>query len=275
VNGIYVVQTPQVMAVLYEGAPYSTYRLIFTDGRPHPDPKKLDPSFWGHSIGRWDGDTLVVDVVGLTEDSWVGGGGAVGRNMYTSVHSDQLHVVERWKREADVLTSEVTVEDPVAFTKPWVIAPRRVRHAGPDDVMYEATCTPTAEHLVAPRADDPDFKTRCGYRCEDDTPSPQLAETPTSNVSGTWAVTTRFQNRQTTEQWKLQQKGNAVTGTARGDRELPVVGSIEGNFLRVSIKDGDKEYKIRATSDANGLDGSITIGVGEQYLWQAKRAKAE
>src|SRR5262245_32636193 len=72
INGIYVVQTPQLVALLYEGAPYSTYRLIFTDGRQHPDGDKLEPSFWGHSTGKWDGDTLVVDVAGLTEDSWVG-----------------------------------------------------------------------------------------------------------------------------------------------------------------------------------------------------------
>lgn len=183
-------------------------------------------------------------------------------------------MIERWKREGEVLTYEATVEDPVAFTKPWVITPRRVRHAGPGEEMYENICTPTAEHLVAPRADDPDFKTRCGYRCEDDIPNPELAEAPTTNVSGAWAVTTRFENKQATEHWTLQQKGNAITGTARGDRrELPVSGSIEGTFVRVTVKDGAKEYKIRATVDGGAMDGSITVGVGEQFLWQAGRAK--
>jgi hypothetical protein len=102
VNGIYIVQTPQVAAILYEAAPYSTFRLIYTDGRPHP--KDLEPNWWGHSIGHWEGDTLVVDVVGITDETWLGGGGAVGRTMYTSVHSDKLHVTERWTRTGDVLT---------------------------------------------------------------------------------------------------------------------------------------------------------------------------
>jgi hypothetical protein len=168
VNGIHIVQTPLVVAILYEAAPYSTFRLIYTDGRTHP--KDLDTSFWGHSIGHWEGDTLVVDVVDLSDETWLGGGGAVGRAMYTSVHSDKEHVVERWTRNGDVLTYEATVEDPVALAKPWVITPRRVRHAGSDEELVDSICTANfKEHLVAPHPDDPDIKKRCGYRCEDDT----------------------------------------------------------------------------------------------------------
>jgi hypothetical protein len=169
VNGIHIVQTPQVVTILYEAAPYSTFRLIYTDGRSHP--KDLETSFWGHSIGHWDGDTLVVDVIGLDDETWLGGGGAVGRAMYTSVHSDKEHVVERWTRNGDVMTYEATVEDPVALAKPWVITPRRVRHAGADEELVESICTANfKEHLVPPHPDDPDIKKRCGYRCEDDTP---------------------------------------------------------------------------------------------------------
>src|SRR5207237_306097 len=83
-------------------------------------------------IGHWEGDTLVVDVVGLTDETWLGGGGATGRAMYTSIHSDQEHVIERWSRVGDVLSYEATVEDPVALEKPWVVTPRRVKHAGAD-----------------------------------------------------------------------------------------------------------------------------------------------
>src|SRR5262245_59164090 len=152
INGVQIVQTPQVVAILYEGAPYSTYRLIYTDGRQHPD--DIEPSCWGHSIGHWDGDTLVVDTVGLTEESWVGGGGAVGRNRYTSIHSDKLHVTERFSREGDVLTNETTVEDPVAFTKPWVLAPRRVRLAAAGEEPFENICNQNKDHFVAPSAND-------------------------------------------------------------------------------------------------------------------------
>jgi hypothetical protein len=169
VNGTHIVQTPQVITILYESAPYSTFRLIYTDGRPHP--KELETSFWGHSVGHWEGDTLIVDVVGLGDETWLGGGGAVGRARYTSVHSDQEHVIERWTRNGDVLTYEATVDDPVALAKPWVITPRRVRHAGADEELVESICTANfKEHFVPPHPDDPDIKRRCGYRCEDDTP---------------------------------------------------------------------------------------------------------
>ena len=164
-NGIQIMQTPGVIAVLYEAAPYSTFRLIYTDGRPHP--KDLDTTFWGHSIGHWEGDTLVVDTVGFNDETWVGGGGAVGRTMYTSIHSDQMHVVEKWTRSGDVLTYEATVDDPVAFTRPWVITPRRVRHAGPGEELIETICTADfKQHFVVPSANDPDIRERCGYRCE-------------------------------------------------------------------------------------------------------------
>jgi hypothetical protein len=169
VNGIHMVQTPQVIAILYEAAPYSTFRLIYTDGREHP--KDLESSFWGHSIGHWEGDTLVADVVGLSDETWLGGGGAVGRSMYTSVHSEKEHVIERWTRNGDAMTYEATVEDPVALAKPWVITPRRVRHAGREEELVESICTANfKEHFVAPRPDDPDIRKKCGYRCEDDTP---------------------------------------------------------------------------------------------------------
>jgi hypothetical protein len=166
VNGIHIMQTPQAVAILYEAVPYSTFRIIYTDGRGHP--KDLDTSFWGHSIGHWEGDTLVVDVVGFNDETWVGGGGAIGRTRYTSIHSDKMHVVERWTRNGDVLTYEATVEDPVAFTKPWVIAPRRVEHASAGDELLETICSPNfKQHLVAPDPNDPDIRKLCGYRCED------------------------------------------------------------------------------------------------------------
>jgi hypothetical protein len=169
VNGIQIIQTPQLTSVLYEAAPYSTFRLIYTDGRSHP--KDLDTTFWGHSIGHWEGDTLVVDTVGFNDETWVGGGGAVGRTMYTSLHSEEMHVVERWTRAGDVLTYQATVDDPVAFTKPWVIAPRRVQHAGPGEELIETICTPNfKQHFVAPDPNDPDIRNRCGYRCEEEAP---------------------------------------------------------------------------------------------------------
>ena len=94
-------------------------------------------------------------------------------------------------------------------------------------------------------------------------------------VAGTWDVTIRMPDRTMTERWTIQQKGKAITAKAKSDRgELPVTGSIDGLFLRVTVKDGDKEQKVRATVDGDAMDGSITVGVGKEYLWHAKRSKA-
>lgn len=162
-----IVQTPQIIAFLYEGHPQpsSVYRVIYMDGRPHP--KDLDTSFYGHSVGHWEGDTLVVDVVGLNDETWLGGD-IGGRAKYTSIHSDKEHVIERWTRTGDVLTYEATVEDPVMFTRPWVITPRHVHVASADDDLLELFCTPEGaggDHMVTPN--DKDIETKCGYRCDD------------------------------------------------------------------------------------------------------------
>ena len=94
-------------------------------------------------------------------------------------------------------------------------------------------------------------------------------------IAGKWDVTVRVPDKSTTEQWTIQQKGKAITATAKGERELPVSGSVDGAFLRVTVKDGDKEYKVRATVDGAEMDGSITYGPGREYLWHAKRAKTK
>jgi hypothetical protein len=91
------------------GGPYS-YRIIFMDGRSHP--KDLEPTYTGHSIGRWDGDTLVVDTVGFNEGSWIEAEGFP--------HTDRLHLVERFTRvDFNTLKYEVTVDDPGAYVKTW------------------------------------------------------------------------------------------------------------------------------------------------------------
>ncbi len=92
----------------------SQVRRIFTDGRPHPAADDLDPTYMGHSIGYWEGDTLVVDTVGL-----------VGHTVYdvtAAPHSDQLHLTERIRRISPTQMEDViTVTDPVAFTRPWTV----------------------------------------------------------------------------------------------------------------------------------------------------------
>jgi hypothetical protein len=97
--------------MLQEGNAH-TYRQIFMDGRKHPEDPS--PTWYGHSIGRWEGDTLVIDTIGLNDKFWLDSGG--------TPHTEQLHLVERWTRtDFATLRRDVTVEDPGAFTKPFTV----------------------------------------------------------------------------------------------------------------------------------------------------------
>ncbi len=151
-NAIQIVQTPKLTVILYESNFIGqTFRIIYTDGRGHP--KDLDSSFLGDSVGRWEGDTLVVDVTGLNDETWLGGGQghteppAFGEKFGHQVvekfalsHSDQEHVVERYTRHGNLLTYEATVEDPVMFTEPWVLTPRHWFLGAADDRLLESFC---------------------------------------------------------------------------------------------------------------------------------------
>ncbi len=146
VQQVQIVENDQYVAILYEAAPGPVYRIIYTDGRPHPS--DLDTSFLGHSIGHWEGDTLVTDVVGLNDETWLGGATA-------SIHSDKEHVAERWTRKGDELTYEATVEDPVMFTKPWTITPRRSKIAAAGDYIQPQMCLNNDKpHIIQPTAAD-------------------------------------------------------------------------------------------------------------------------
>jgi hypothetical protein len=102
-----ILQTPGVLAFVHEET--TVFRLIYMHGR-HPDDP--DPTFMGHSIAHWDGDTLVVDTVGLTEQTTI--------DLLGMPHSDKLHVIERYRRIAlDKLENRITLDDPGAFTRPW------------------------------------------------------------------------------------------------------------------------------------------------------------
>jgi hypothetical protein len=96
-----------------------------------------------------------------------------------------------------------------------------------------------------------------------------------ANIAGKWDITVRMPDKSTTEQWTVQQKGKVITATAKGEKELPVSGSIDGQFLRVTVTDGSQQYKVRATVDGDAMDGSITYGPGKEFLWHAKRPKGK
>ena len=129
-----IIQTKDLVAILYEV--HHAFRIIPTDGRPHPE--DLEPSFNGDSVGRWDGDTLVVDVVGFNEKTWLAGVG--------TIHSDKLHVTERYTRDtADTILYDVTVEDPEMLTKPW--HEHEIFRLRPNERLREYECIENNEDL--------------------------------------------------------------------------------------------------------------------------------
>jgi hypothetical protein len=102
-----VVQTPELIVLLWEGN-LPGVDQVFLDGRAHPE--SAFPTWMGHSVGRWEGDTLVVDTVGFNDRSWLG----------VAPHTEQMHVVQRYRRpDLGHLVKEVTIEDPGALTSPW------------------------------------------------------------------------------------------------------------------------------------------------------------
>jgi hypothetical protein len=108
-----IIQLPEQKRILmiFEGATH-IWREIYMDGRPHPKGDDLNPTYLGHSVGRWDGDTLVVDIVGFNEQTWI--------DYYGHPHTDMLHVIEKISRPTkNVLQYEATFDDPGAYTKPF------------------------------------------------------------------------------------------------------------------------------------------------------------
>jgi hypothetical protein len=104
-----IVQTPKEIVVLYEYM--NTFRMIPLNAN-HPD--DVLPSYMGDSVGHWQGDTLVVDVIGFNDRTWLAGTG--------TFHSEALHVTERYTRvDRDRIDYEVTMDDPKVFTKPWTL----------------------------------------------------------------------------------------------------------------------------------------------------------
>jgi hypothetical protein len=130
-----IVQLPGQVILLYEA--HHAFRIVPTDGRPHPD--DVEPSFLGDSVGRWEGPTLVVDVIGFNEKTWLAGVG--------TIHSEKLHVIERYTRDSyDTIRYEVTMEDPLVFTKPWhEVEIFRLR---PNERLREYECIENNEDLL-------------------------------------------------------------------------------------------------------------------------------
>jgi hypothetical protein len=109
--GFEIIEAPeqQRIYIFNNGGPHS-FHVIYMDGRPHP--ANLAPSYYGHSIGRWEGDTLVIDTIGFNERAWMNRDGLPS--------TDRLHLIEKLTRvDLNTLKYEVTIDDPGAYTAPW------------------------------------------------------------------------------------------------------------------------------------------------------------
>jgi hypothetical protein len=134
-----IFQTPKLITMLFEYV-HAT-RSVYTDGTTHP-PGHID--WWmGDSRGRWEGDTLVVDVVDFNDQTWFDRAG--------NFHSDELHLVERFTPlDADHITYQVTVEDPRVFTRPWRMNMVLYRHKEANLQLLEYECYAFDEEFHAP-----------------------------------------------------------------------------------------------------------------------------
>jgi hypothetical protein len=123
--------------MLHEGNIHS-YRQIFMDGK---HPAELDPTWFGHSVGHWEGDTLVIDTVGFNDKSWWDNRGFP--------HTEKLHTIERWTRtDLGHMTVEVTIEDPGAYTKPFTVK-FAARLSNPGDELMEYICQENNQFGIA------------------------------------------------------------------------------------------------------------------------------
>ncbi len=135
----YTAQGPTHIFVVHENGDAGSIRQIFMDGRGHPDDPI--PSWWGHSIGKWEDDTLVIDTVGYNDKFWFDSRG--------TPHTEQLHTIERWTRiNWGTMTHDFTLDDPGAFSRP-VQLQFVARAVPPGHELMEFICTENNQYGIA------------------------------------------------------------------------------------------------------------------------------
>jgi hypothetical protein len=130
-----IIQTPDQIIFMIEVM--HTFRIVYLNAR-HPD--NLEPSHFGHSIGHWEGDTLVIDTIGFVKQTQIDEAG--------TLHSDQMHVVQRIRKVGDALEILFTIDDPGAFTKPWTA--KRIWQWRPDVRFSEYVCEENNRNAPGP-----------------------------------------------------------------------------------------------------------------------------
>ncbi len=146
INPVYFIQSPKEVLMIYAGD--QQLRRVYLDVPHTANPK---PSYYGESVGHYEGDTLVVDTIGLNDKTFV--------DNYRTPHTEKLHIVERWKMAEGGKTLEVAmrIEDPDTYNQPWQAVQRYRRVQQP---MIEEVCAENNQHLFdyhIPIAAKPDF----------------------------------------------------------------------------------------------------------------------
>ena len=125
-----LIQTKDLVVILFEGNIHS-YRQIFLNRTSHP--KDVNPTWYGDSVGHWEGDTLVVDTVGFNGGTWL--------DMAGHPASDKLHVIERYSRPSlGTLKWDITIDDPTYYSKPWNVTEIMPLMDAPGDEIIEYIC---------------------------------------------------------------------------------------------------------------------------------------
>ncbi len=148
-NPFQIIQTADLFAILTE---HIDYRLIYTDGRGHPEDILDYPEWMGHSIGRWEGETLVADTIGMRDETWLDTAGFE--------HGDRLRITERFQKTGpDAIRLTVTIDDPVFYTKPFTYG-RNVRRMAKNVRLMPARCADNEKSLAdaVPGVQGPEHK---------------------------------------------------------------------------------------------------------------------
>jgi hypothetical protein len=109
---------------------YAEFRMVPINNEAKHDPARANSyTYMGYTIGRWEGDSLILDSIGFSDETWLARGGWI--------HSDQMRVIEKFTRTGNTMLYEVTVEDPVMLLKPWVMPTITMRAGATNTIVGE------------------------------------------------------------------------------------------------------------------------------------------
>jgi hypothetical protein len=121
---------------------YAEFRMIPIDGKPHDPRRANNYTYFGYTVGRWEGDTLVLDSIGFSDETWLGRGGFF--------HTDKMRAIEKFTRTGNQILYEVTIEDPEGLLQPWVMPERTLRLSPTNAIVAErGSCTETEHNEVS------------------------------------------------------------------------------------------------------------------------------